>query len=140
MWDETNLYVAARVFDPEHSQTETGPSVWKGDTLWVYLDTNRDRSSVDAKLTLAQTPSGPQIWDWKASAFVRDAAAGLEAGHRLLHLRGKAALEALWVCRKWRPASRWASNWDAAAAAAASRTCRAKDPDTAANMVPADAG
>ena len=41
MWDETNLYVAARVFDPEHSQTETGPSVWKGDTLWVYLDTNK---------------------------------------------------------------------------------------------------
>jgi hypothetical protein len=73
MWDEHNLYVAARVFDPEHSQAETGPSVWKGDTLWVYLDTNRDRSSVDAKLTLAQTPSGPQIWNWKANAFVRDA-------------------------------------------------------------------
>lgn len=73
MWDQDNLYVAAQVFDPEHSQTETGPSVWKGDTLWIYLDTNRDRSSVDVKLTLAQTPSGPQVWNWKANAFVRDA-------------------------------------------------------------------
>jgi hypothetical protein len=73
MWDDLNLYVAARVFDPEHSQAETGPSVWKGDALWVYLDTNRDRSSVEVKLTLAQTPSGPQLWNWKSSSFVRDA-------------------------------------------------------------------
>ena len=73
MWDEQNLYVAARVFDPEHNQTETGPSVWKGDALWLYLDTNRDRSILDVKLTLAQTPQGPQVWNWKASNYVRDA-------------------------------------------------------------------
>src|SRR5438270_6545035 len=82
MWDEQNLYVGAHVLDPEHSQTETGPSVWKGDTLWIYLDTNRDRSSVDIKLTLAQTPSGPQIWNWKASAFVRDATLVWKQGAR----------------------------------------------------------
>jgi hypothetical protein len=71
-WDEQNLYIAARVFDPEHGQAETGPSVWKGDVLWVYMDGNHDQSSVDIKLTLAQTPDGPQIWDWKANRFVPD--------------------------------------------------------------------
>lgn len=71
-WDEQNLYIAARVFDPQHSQPETGPSVWKGDVLWVYMDGNHDQSSVDIKLTLAQTPDGPQIWDWKANRFVPD--------------------------------------------------------------------
>jgi hypothetical protein len=71
-WDDQNLYIAARVFDPEHSQAETGPSVWKGDTLWIYGDSNHDQSSVDIKLTLAQTPDGPQIWDWKNNRFVPD--------------------------------------------------------------------
>ncbi len=71
-WDAQNLYVAARVFDPEHSQAETGPSVWKGDVLWVYMNTNRAQSTSDVKLTLAQTPDGPQIWDWKANRYVPD--------------------------------------------------------------------
>jgi hypothetical protein len=70
MWDDQNLYVAARVLSPAHRQTETGPSVWKGDTLWIYLDTRRDRSTVDAKLTLAQTPLGPQVWNWKVNNYL----------------------------------------------------------------------
>lgn len=69
MWDDTHLYVAARVRDPEHVQTETGPSVWRGDTLWLYFDTRGNRSRVDVKLTLAQTPDGPQVWNWTAQAF-----------------------------------------------------------------------
>jgi hypothetical protein len=69
MWDNQNLYVAAKVLAPTHHQTEIGPSVWKGDTLWIYLDTRRDRSSVDAKLTLAQTPDGPQVWNWKVNSY-----------------------------------------------------------------------
>lgn len=73
MWDNQNLYVAARVLSPAHHQTETGPSVWKGDTLWIYLDTRRDRSSVDAKLTLAQTPDGPQVWNWKVNSYLPEA-------------------------------------------------------------------
>jgi hypothetical protein len=73
MWDAQNLYIAARVLSPGHHQTETGPSVWKGDTLWIYLDTRRDRSSVDDKLTLAQTPQGPQVWNWKINNFLFDA-------------------------------------------------------------------
>ena len=70
MWDDQNLYIAAQVLSPTHRQTEIGPSVWKGDTLWIYLDTRRDRSSVDAKLTLAQTPDGPQVWNWKVNSFL----------------------------------------------------------------------
>ena len=70
MWDAQNLYVAAKVLSPSHHQTEIGPSVWKGDTLWVYLDTRRDRSSVDDKLTLAQTPEGPQVWNWKVNSYL----------------------------------------------------------------------
>ena len=70
MWDETNLYVAARVRDPEHTQNETGPSVWRGDALLLYLDTQGNRSRVDIKLTLAQTPDGPQVWNWTSQAFL----------------------------------------------------------------------
>ena len=70
MWDNQDLYVAARVLSPTHHQTEIGPSVWKGDTLWIYLDTRRDRSTVDDKLTLAQTPKGPQVWNWKVNNYL----------------------------------------------------------------------
>ncbi len=73
MWDNQNLYMAAHVLSPTHRQTEIGPSVWKGDTLWIYLDTRRDRSSVDAKLTLAQTPDGPQVWNWKVNSYLPEA-------------------------------------------------------------------
>jgi len=73
MWDNQNLYVAAQVLSPTHRQTEIGPSVWKGDTLWIYLDTRRDRSSVDAKLTLAQTPEGPQVWNWNVNSYLPEA-------------------------------------------------------------------
>ncbi len=70
MWDEQNLYIAARVLSPTHQQTETGPSVWKGDALWIYLNPQPDRSSVENKLTLAQTPQGPQVWSWKANLYL----------------------------------------------------------------------
>jgi hypothetical protein len=73
LWDDANLYVAAHVYSPEHHQTETGPSVWKGDTLWIYLDSNHDKQSVETKLTLAQTPSGPQVWEWQSGFFLPDA-------------------------------------------------------------------
>lgn len=70
MWDDTHLYVAARVRDTQHVQNWTGPSVWRGDTLWLYLNTRGDRRRVDVKLTLAQTSDGPQVWNWVAQAFL----------------------------------------------------------------------
>ena len=73
MWDDTNLYVAAQVRDPEHTQDETGPSVWRSDALWLYLDTRGNHSRIDVKLTLAQTPDGPQVWNWTSQAFLPNA-------------------------------------------------------------------
>ncbi len=73
LWDDTFLYVAAEVRDDQHVQKETGPSVWRGDALWLYFNTLGDRSRVDVKLTLAQTPAGPQVWNWTAQGFLPDA-------------------------------------------------------------------
>lgn len=70
MWDQDNFYISAQVLDPGHSQTETGSSVWKGDVLWVYLSTRKENSSVEHKLTFAQTPDGSQVWSWKANSFL----------------------------------------------------------------------
>ena len=81
MWDNENLYVAARVLSPAYHQTETGPSVWKGDTLWIYLDTRLDHSTVDDKLTLAQTPQGPQVWNWKVNIFLPGAKLAWKQGN-----------------------------------------------------------
>lgn len=69
-WDAQNLYVLADVRDPDHQQPGVGPDVWRGDALWLYLDTTGRRSSIDMKLTLAQTPSGPQVWDWVGGGFL----------------------------------------------------------------------
>jgi hypothetical protein len=135
MWDERNLYVAALVFDPEHSQPETGPSVWKGDTLWVYLDTNRDRSSVDIKLTLAQTPSGPQIWNWKASAFVRDAKLMWKQDSGSYLYEASLPWDALGVT-KVEAGKQMGLEFGRGCCGSGFQDLSGKDPDTAANLVP----
>jgi hypothetical protein len=70
MWDDVNLYVAAQVLDPQHVQKDTGPSVSRGDALWLYFDTRGGRQRIDVKVTLAQTPEGPQVWSWLAQQFL----------------------------------------------------------------------
>ncbi|CAN5592518.1 hypothetical protein BH23CHL7_BH23CHL7_20040 [soil metagenome] len=72
-WDADNLYLAADVRKPNHVQTSIGPDVWRGDALWVYLDTTGAGQRVDVKLTLAQTPQGPQVWDWVGQGFLPNA-------------------------------------------------------------------
>jgi hypothetical protein len=66
MWDANTLYLAAEVRDPQHAQTNIGPGIASQDALWVYLDASGAGRRITAKLTLAQTPDGPQVWDWKA--------------------------------------------------------------------------
>jgi hypothetical protein len=66
-WDAHNLYLLAEVRDPQHEQTGVGPGVGAGDTLWLYLDSAGSGSRVTSKLTLAQTPNGPEVWDWTAA-------------------------------------------------------------------------
>ncbi len=41
-WDADNLYVAATVSDDAHVQTQTGNTIFKGDSLSLQLDTNRE--------------------------------------------------------------------------------------------------
>jgi len=69
-WDTDNLYIFADVRDPEHVQTGAGPDVWRGDAVWLYLDTTGAGNRIDVKLTLAQTPSEPQVWDWVGQGFL----------------------------------------------------------------------
>ena len=69
-WDADNLYVFAVVRDPDYNQIGVGPDVWRGDAVWLYLDTTGGGSRIDVKLTLAQTPNGPQVWDWVGQGFL----------------------------------------------------------------------
>lgn len=65
-WDEQQLYVLAEVRDPLHEQAGVGPGAGAGDALWLYLDPEGRGSRITSKLTLANTPQGPEIWDWTA--------------------------------------------------------------------------
>lgn len=85
MWDADHLYLAAQVRDPEHVQRYTLGNVWHDDTLWVYLSAGSDAQRMAAKFTLAQTPDGPQIWNWLGGGFVRDSRSAwqpFEGGYR----------------------------------------------------------
>jgi hypothetical protein len=73
MWDDENLYLAATVHDPVFEQPEIGPSVWSYDALWGYIDGDGRGQRLSAKFTLAQTPKGPQVWDWIASTWFPNA-------------------------------------------------------------------
>ena len=73
MWDDDNLYLAASVRDPVFEQPEIGPSVWSYDVLWGYIDGDGRGQRLSAKFTLAQTPDGPQVWDWIASTWFPNA-------------------------------------------------------------------
>jgi hypothetical protein len=97
MWDDQNLYVAAHVLSPTHRQSETGPSVWKGDTLWVYFNTRREHSTVDNKLTLAETPEGPQVWNWKINSFLDGATLAWQQGEGFYNYEAALPWQALGV-------------------------------------------
>lgn len=72
-WDDENLYLVVNVRDPEHHQPFTLSSAWQGDTLWIYMTNDPNARTLTAKFTLAQTPEGPQIWDWVHTEFLRGA-------------------------------------------------------------------
>lgn len=72
-WDADNLYLLAAVRDPEHVQEATVSNVWQGDTLWLYVTSSPDERALSAKLTLAQTSQGPQVWNWNKTEFAAGA-------------------------------------------------------------------
>lgn len=72
-WDDQNLYLLATVRDPKHEQPFTLSNAWQGDTLWIYFTHQADATRLSAKFTLAQTPDGPQTWDWIHTEFLEGA-------------------------------------------------------------------
>ncbi len=72
-WDSEALYIQTVVRDPQHDQSGTLSSVWQGDTLWFYFTYPVDARTLSAKFTLAQTPDGPQVWDWLNTRFLEGA-------------------------------------------------------------------
>ncbi len=73
LWDADRLYIAATVRDPVHNQPYTLSTAWQGDALWFYMTATPDARTLSAKFTLAQTPDGPQVWDWIHTRFLRGA-------------------------------------------------------------------
>jgi len=71
-WDDANLYILIDVRDPEHIQDSTVSAVWQGDALWLYFTSGSDAAELAGKITLAQTPEGPQLWDWLNTGFVEN--------------------------------------------------------------------
>lgn len=69
-WDATNLYLAVNVRAPQYVQRYTLSDVWHDDALWVYVTSSTKADRLSAKFTLAQTPKGPQVWDWENSRFL----------------------------------------------------------------------
>jgi hypothetical protein len=134
MWDDQNLYVAARVLSPTHHQTEIGPSVWKGDTLWIYLDTRRDRSSVDDKLTLAQTPQGPQVWNWKVNSYLPEAKLAWKQGDGFYIYEAALPWKSLGVDQV-QPDQEMGLELGRGCCGSGFQDLSGTDPDTAANLV-----
>jgi hypothetical protein len=72
-WDTTNLYLGVAVRAPQYIQRYTLSDVWHDDAMWVYVTSSTKADRLSAKFTLAQTPKGPQVWDWENSRFLPDA-------------------------------------------------------------------
>lgn len=136
MWDESHLYVAARVRDPKHVQEQTGPSVWRGDTLWLYLDTRGRGERIDVKLTLAQTPDGPQVWNWVAQSFLPGAELAWEPTEDGYVYEAALPLESL---NRLEPAEAKRMRFEAGIGFTGGfMTWTGLDPDTPGNLAPLD--
>jgi hypothetical protein len=70
LWDDDNLYILADVRDPEHNQPFTLSNAGSADNLWIYVTNSPTANRLSAKFTLAETPEGPQVWDWVGSGFL----------------------------------------------------------------------
>jgi hypothetical protein len=134
LWDSHNLYVAARVLSPSHRQTEIGPSVWKGDTLWIYLATHRDQSTVADKLTLAQTPQGPQVWNWKSGAYLAGAQMAWRQGDGFYTYEAALPWKSLGVDQA-QPGLEMGLELGRGCCGSGFQDLSGADPDTAANLV-----
>jgi hypothetical protein len=71
-WDEANLYVAAEVRDDVFDQKHTGADIWQGDCIQMAICPGPPRGEPGydgiIEFGLAQTPSGPQVFQWHPQA------------------------------------------------------------------------
>lgn len=84
-WDAANLYLAAHVADDVHVQTQTGESIFKGDSLEVLLDTDLGGDYGSQKLSaddfqLGLTPGEQKIGGPDAYLWFPSSQAGRPAG------------------------------------------------------------
>ena len=67
MWDAANLYLAVRVRDDLHRNTQRDGTLWDGDSLQVgFAPEPYVASSAYYEWGLALTEQGPQAWAWSA--------------------------------------------------------------------------
>lgn len=71
-WDDNNLYLAVSVRAPQHIQDFALSEIWHGEATWVYFVNDLHKNALSSKFSLAQTPDGPQVWDWIKSNFLQD--------------------------------------------------------------------
>lgn len=74
MWDDENLYFAARVTDNVHSQTHSGDSIWEGDSWQIGFDASPATTSTKPGggpgryvYGLALTEKGPEAVGWEGN-------------------------------------------------------------------------
>lgn len=77
-WDDNNLYIAVVVTDDTHVQVNTGNQIFRGDSLELQLDTDRDGdygpglSPDDFQLVISPGDFGnigPSIWRFRGNEF-----------------------------------------------------------------------
>jgi hypothetical protein len=133
-WDEDALYLLADVRDPQHQQDFTVSNVWQGDTLWLYFTTQANARTLDAKFTLAQTPSGPQIWDWQRARFAPDSELAWQPTDNGYRYEARIAWHALELAE---PAAGVRIGFEAGRGVGGSSfmNLTGRDPDVAANLL-----
>lgn len=73
--DDNNLYLAAKVTDDKHFNTQTGSTIWNGDAIQIGIDSTglamasadgarAGYSSNDAEIGFALTSSGEHVYQW----------------------------------------------------------------------------
>ena len=69
-YDDDNLYLSADIFDNMHEATSDGEQIWRNDclqfTVYAPENDNYDNTSKYFEFGVADSPSGPTIWQWFA--------------------------------------------------------------------------
>jgi len=70
MWDENNLYFAARVTDQTFNQQNQTNALWQQDSIQIIFAA--DKNDQPREFTLALSPTGPVFWDPRSKMIRTD--------------------------------------------------------------------